>query len=254
MSTIISCRTGVFGGVETALEYLPKAGIFHAEAPLPADNDYSGLAELAARNGVNIASVSAQLNVGSEEGLRTFRDVVDGLQSIRVPRAFVSAKTGEDQPRSAVIERLSQLAEYAYERNVTICMETHPPLGTNGAIARRTLEDVGHPGMRFNFDTANIYYYNEGTDTITELKKVSEYVGSVHLKDTDGGFKSPHFPPLGQGVVDFASVFEILTGEGFSGPYTLEVEGANVQGLDTQGRMQFLRDCMSFLRALEVVR
>jgi sugar phosphate isomerase/epimerase len=133
-------------------------------------------------------------------------------------------------------------------------METHPPLGENGDKAKKTLDAVDHPGLRFNFDTANVYYYNEGTDTITELKKVAQYVASVHLKDTDGGFKSPNFPPLGQGIVDFKGVFDVLRDVNFEGPYTLEIEGANVSGLDAQGRLEFLRTCVAFLHDMGAVK
>ncbi len=178
-----------------------------------------------------------------------FLKVIDGAGDIGVRRIFASIKGGPDTPRETIVSRLRQTAEYARERDVVVCMETHPPFAENAEKAMATLDEVDHPGLRFNFDTANVYYYNEGTDTINELKQCAHGVASVHLKDTDGGFHSPNFPPIGQGVVDFAGVFEILGATGFSGPYTLEIEGANVQGLDMDGRMDFLRQCVEYLKA-----
>jgi sugar phosphate isomerase/epimerase len=78
-------------------------------------------------------------------------------------------------------------------------------------------------------------------------------VGSVHLKDTDGGFHSPNFPRIGTGVVDFPGVFEILGRQKFTGPYTLELEGPIVSALDVPGRVGFLRDCMAYLRSIKAI-
>ncbi len=70
-----------------------------------------------------------------------------------------------------------------------------------------------------------MYYYNKGIDVLAELDLVLPYVGSVHLKETNGKFKTWFFPALGEGIVNFPKVVEKLSGAGFHGPYTLEIEG-----------------------------
>ncbi|MBN2448784.1 MAG: sugar phosphate isomerase/epimerase [Lentisphaeria bacterium] len=250
METIISCRTGVFGSVENACRVLPTAGVRHAEVPPPRDGDYAALGRVAADHGITIASLATPLDLQSDTTVEAFLRVLDGAAQLGVGRTFVSAKAGADTPREQVVRRLQRLAEAAAQRGVTMCMETHPPLGTNGDTALRTLSEVDRPGLRFNFDTANIYYYNEGTDTVSELRKVAHLVGSVHIKDTDGGFRSGRFPPLGQGVVDFPGVFRLLGRVGFRGPYTLEIEGNLVSPLDAAGRLAFLVSCMEYLRRI----
>jgi len=250
MSNVISCRIGVLGSADTAFARFPDAGMLHAEVPPPADGDYDAIAAKARANGVTIATLATQLNLETDETTQGFRSVIDGASRIGVPKIFISAKAGDDVPRAVAIARLRNTAAYAAARGVTICMETHPPFGTNGDVARATLTEVDHTGLRFNFDTANVYYYNEGTDTIAELRKVTDLVAAVHLKDTDGGFRSGNFPPVGQGVVDFPSVFEMLGKQDFTGPYTLEIEGALVRELDEEGRVQFLRDCVDYLRSI----
>ncbi len=247
MGNLISCRTGVFDTLEAAFENFPKAGVYHAEAPPAPGGDYPAMARLAGAHGVTIATIATHVVLDSEDTAAALRPVIDGAQSIGVPKLFVSAQAAAQVPWELVIARLRQAAEYAFQRQVIICMETHPPFGANGDMARKTLTSVDHPGLRFNFDTANIYYYNKGTDTVTELEKVADLVASVHLKDTDGGFQSPIFPPIGAGIVDFRSVFRILAKVGFSGPYTLEIEGDNVTKLDAAGRQEFLRACVDYL-------
>ncbi|MBT3377670.1 MAG: sugar phosphate isomerase/epimerase [Lentisphaerae bacterium] len=253
MANVIACRTGMFGSAEAAFERFPEAGILNAEAPPPGDGDYAGLAASAAAAGVTISTLSTGLPLDTDETAAAFNAVIDGAAAIGVSKVFVSAKAGEDVPRDAVLSRFRVTADYAAAQGVVICMETHPPFGTNGDLAKATIEAVGSPGLRFNFDTANVYYYNENTDTISELKKAADLVAAVHIKDTDGGFKSGNFPEVGTGVVDFPGVFELLGGLGFEGPYTLEVEGALVKDLDHDQRLVFLRRCMDYLDSIGAV-
>jgi len=75
-------------------------------------------------------------------------------------------------------------------------------------------------------DTGNVYYYERGhrqrrrTGKAHRLRRVA-----VHLKETNGGFKTWHFPALGQGIVDFPGIFRLLAARGFHGPFTMEIEG-----------------------------
>jgi sugar phosphate isomerase/epimerase len=253
MAAMISCRTGMFGDLETAFEQFPKADMFYAECPPAPGGDYPAMAALAKAHGVTIASLATGLHLDTDEQAAAFRPVIDGAAEIGVPKIFVSAKASEAGKFEEALGRLGELAKYAAGKGVTICMETHPPFAENGDKARLVIESIGSAGLRFNFDTANIYYYNENCDSVAEVKKVADLVGSVHLKDTDGGYKSPNFPPVGQGIVDFPAIFEVLAAVGFQGPYTLEIEGAHVSKLDTAGRLQFLKDCVAYLRSVGVM-
>ncbi len=250
MSNIISCRTGVFGDIGEAFQRFARAGVRFAETPPAPEGDYAGMAAKARAAGVAIATISTQLNVGTDEQAAALEPVIDGAASIGVAKIFISIKPGEDTPPADSYARMRRISEYAAARGVSLCMETHPPFGTNGDVARQTIEAVNHPAFRYNFDTANIYYYNEGTDSVTELKKAAPYVGSVHLKDTDGGYHSGYFPELGQGVVDFPEVFRILGAQGFLGPYTMELEGNCLGPLAPEERQAFLERCVAYLRSI----
>ena len=72
-------------------------------------------------------------------------------------------------------------------------------------------------------------------------------MASVHILVTKGGYHSNHLPVFGDGIVDFPPVFEIRGGEGFEGPYTMELEGPAVQGLTPTERIGFLRECVEYL-------
>ena len=166
---------------------------------------------------------------------------------------FVSVKASDETPRAEAIAVLRDLAQDAVDLGVVICMETHPPFGTNAAVAQETIEAVGSAGLRYNFDTANVYYYNQNVDSVGQLAAIVDLVAALHIKDTDGGYHSPNFPEVGTGVVDFPGVFGLLQEAGFTGPCALEVEGGHVKDVDSAGRLAFLKRCVAHLDAIGVL-
>ncbi len=142
---------------------------------------------------------------------------------------FVVAAGGEIENEDdwpTLVNHMRQIGDRAQELGMIYCCETHPGTCQNADRMLEFLERVDHPSIRINFDTGNIFYYNEGLDLLEEMKKVSEFIEHVHLKDTNGKFKDWHFPALGAaGHVDFAAVLEFLKGIQFDGPCSLELEG-----------------------------
>ena len=250
MSNTISCRIGVYQDHEEAYRLLSEAGVDAIEAGPPAGGDYAALKASAEAEGLAVATIATGVKLGAADSVAALREAMEGAASIGTPKMFVSIGSAEGNPHEESMAELAQLCDEATELGVTLSMETHPPYGTNADLAVATIAEVGRPGLGYNFDTANIYYYNEGTDSVTELKKCLDHVPSVHLKDTDGLPQSANFPVLGQGVVDFPEVFRLLGERGFTGPYTLEIEGEVVSGKDLEGRHQIVVDCMEHLRSI----
>mgnify|MGYP001170525510 CR=1 FL=1 len=115
--------------------------------------------------------------------------------------------------------------------------------------AGRILNSALDAGINF-FDTANVYYYNEGVDVVEELRQIARYVAAVHLKDTNGGFKTWHFPALGDGVVDFPSLFEVLEAVSYQGPLTLEIEGIEGETLTEEIARTRVEQSLAYLDRL----
>jgi sugar phosphate isomerase/epimerase len=116
------------------------------------------------------------------------------------------------------------------------------------------MELVGSPGVGYNYDTANVFYYNpKGVDGLAELRKAAKYVTSVHLKESAKGEPETFdFPVLGTGIVKFSDVFRILEENGFHGPCTLELEGPLVDGLPVPERSKKVKACLDYLRSIGV--
>lgn len=217
MKNVLSSRTGSY-------EVLQRLGIEGVEIGPPAPKKADELKAELSKYGLTAMSVSGGIDVANEDGIEKFDTLLNGAVNMGAKIIFVSAKASDDIPREVTYERLRKIGDKAAAHGITVCIETHPILCHNGDVALKTMEGTNHDNIRLNFDTANIYYYNENVDAVEELKKVAKYVGSVHIKDTDGTPKSFVFPPLGDGVVDFPEVFRILNELGFHGPFTFELE------------------------------
>ena len=217
MKNVLSSRTGSY-------DVLQKLGVKGVEIGPPKPEDVDSLKAELSKHDLAALSIGGNLDLVKEDGIDKFDTLLNGAVNMGAKIIFVSAHASEDIPREITYERLRKIGDKAAAHGVTVCMETHPILCHNGDEALKTMKGVDHPNIRLNFDTANIYYYNENIDTVVELKKVAKYVGAVHLKDTDGKPRSFNFPPLGEGIVDFPEVFRILNEIGFHGPFTFELE------------------------------
>jgi sugar phosphate isomerase/epimerase len=248
MQNIISCRPSSYGKyIDKAYEHLAKMGIRHIEMPMPRLEEVEGLLEKICRCGLSVASIDAPCNIHSENISEEFKLPVELAKQVGAKRIFISVHTGET-PKEIVYQRLRMVGDIAAEADVIVMLETHPDLVTNGDVGLQTMRMVDHPNVRINFDTANIYYYNEAVDGIEEMKKILEYIEGIHLKDTNGQLQTWYFPTLGQGIVDFRRVRELLYSRGFYGPFTIEIEGIKGESLTLEQTLERMEKSVKHLK------
>lgn len=247
MANKISCREGVYGGWEQAASYLPKAGIQYVEVQVREAAELKKVADGYRAKGVTPLTIAGGVNLDDAAAIEKVKAACEAAKQVGIHHYFLSAH-GAD--RAASMAKLRDLGVHAAKCGVTICLETHPPFCLNAAEMLKTMSEVNHPNVRINFDTANVFYYNQNIDSADEIEKVAKYVASVHLKDTDGGFKSGNFPVFGEGVVQFKRIFKTLHGVGFDGPLTMELEGDLMKGLDADGRHGKVVACMKYLKSI----
>lgn len=230
--------------------HLPTIGIHHVEVNVPKDAaEQTQLAQNVKANKLHVSSMQGTFDVTSPQVKEQMQRQLEVCRLFACQRLFLSVKAGET-PRELVWDRLRQLGDLAARHDVIAVLETHPDLITNGSIARATMQAVDHPHVRVNFDTANVYYYNHDVTTMSELEQVIDYVAAIHLKDTNGKFHDHEFPGLGDGVVDFPAVFAAMGARGFTGPYTMELEGGFMAQFDEPQVQQFITGCVMYLRKI----
>lgn len=246
----LSCRIPSYRDYESiALEHIASLGMQWVEARCPAPEDVAARVDELNQHNLRAATLQGRIDLTKDNIAEQLAPQLSAFASFDCQRLLI-ATPPLDIPFDVQAERLRIAAECATEVGVTILLETHPNLATNGEDSLRTLAAVDHPALKINFDPANIYFYNEGRDAVRELEQIAPHVGGVHLKDTNGAFKTWHFPALGRGIVDFKGILRVLDEAGYDGPYTLEIEG--IEGEQTSERLKTSRvaESVGFLRGL----
>lgn len=247
---IIAVNIGSYGRFSAgAYAHLENIGIRHVEIAVPPADQVETVQRELQNHGLSATSLNCPCDLAQEA--ETLRAHLEVGRALGVPIFFISAKAGE-LPKPEAYRRLRARAELAEEYGITLSLETHPDLGENAGEARATLHAVGHPRLRWNLDTANLYYYNHNIDAVEQATRGADLIASVHLKDTNGAHACWWFPTLGEGVVDFAGVGRALAARGFHGPYTLELEGIQGETLDEAATQERVARSVAHLKAIRL--
>lgn len=246
----IAVNIGSYGKFrDGAFAHLESIGIRYVEIPVPTPDQLDTVRRRLRDHGLetltlncpcdltqDAAALRERFEVGREMGIRTF---------------FISGKTG-DLPKPEAYVRLRERVEMAADYGITLSLETHQPLGENATEARATLHAVDHPNLRWNLDTANLYYYNKNIDAVEQTQRGIDLIHTVHLKDTNGGYGAWFFPPLGGGVVDFPAVFGLMNQRGFYGPFSMELEGIQGRERDEAAVRAEVAQSLAYLKRIGV--
>ncbi|MGW8179893.1 MAG: sugar phosphate isomerase/epimerase family protein [bacterium] len=246
----LACRINSYGPFQDAAwSHLPEIGIKYIFLNIPAADEVSGVKQRLSESGLTVVVLRGDADLSQESSVQELEAQLAICQEMDVKYMFLSPKR-HGAPKEQIYSRLRAVGDIADTYDVTIVLETHPDLGTNGEVHLETMRQINHPRIRVNFDTGNIHYYNRGTDAPTELEKVLDYVATVEIKDHNGVYEDWNFPTLGQGVVDIPGVLEILWKSGYDGPITIEIEGIKGIEWDEETTKQAIKDSVMYLRSL----
>jgi len=252
MANVLSYRIGHPAKPQLALDRVKALGIPAVEINLGPDEDAEPIRQLLADKGLRAATLTAPCPLADAKLFDIFENYCSKAATLGCSGIFTSVHAGT-MPLPEAYERLRKIGDIGARHHVKIGMETHPDLCENGSKAAASMTAVGHPWVGINYDTANVYYYNHGINTVEEVAKEAKHVVSVHLKDTTGGYHDGNFPDFGKGVVDFAGVFKVLNDIGFTGPFTMELEGEWTTSADPAEQEAHVRACVEHLRGLGLV-
>lgn len=267
---LLEVFTNCYGryGAAAAIQLVPDLGLSHIELAMrghggqvvvPTDvvagEDMGPEREAQLRRSLQEHGVQAITGNGGDNmrdpaGVARFKARLDLAQRLGMRLVIGSGGEATEEDRPTLIATLREIGDYAAARDLTVCLETHPGITSNAAQMLRTMQELQHPAVKLNFDTANILYYNAGADVLAELRTVMSYVGHVHLKDSRGRLHDWYFPALGDGgAVDFAAVGRILNDIGFFGPFSIELEGIQDEPeLTLEQRQERLQRSVDHLR------
>ncbi|MBN1298513.1 MAG: sugar phosphate isomerase/epimerase [Actinobacteria bacterium] len=174
-------------------------------------------------HGLQLQCLAGHTRLMKENGVENFKKFLDfaGLSGVK----YVTTDTGEvksDEDKKKFYSDIRELGDYAKEKGITICLEMHGEWCNTGKIGAEIIKAANHSNVKLNYDTGNVTFYGN-VRAEDDLQNAIPYMGYIHLKDNGSGkFKDWDFPALGDGVMDFEKIFEIL--KNFDGPGSVEIE------------------------------
>jgi len=234
---------------DTAWEQLEQIGVKHVFLSVPPADEADEVMARMNKHGLTAPVVRGQADLSSDTFAHELEPQLATAKKMGAKYMFLSAKRG-DSPKEDAYRRLREAGDKAGEYGIVLVLETHPDLGTNGAVQVETMKAVNHPNVRVNFDTANITYYNENTSAQDELAKSIDYVATVEFKDHSGLKETWDFPVAGRGMVDFRAIVDLLKENGYAGPVTIEFEGTEGVKLNKEETLKAIADSVAYVRTL----
>jgi sugar phosphate isomerase/epimerase len=171
-------------------------------------------------------------------GLKDGVDVANQLETpvLRVFSGNAKPDYTLEQGLGWIVDGLSQGAEYAAARGVTLALENHGLMAGRSDQVRGIIETVNSPALRANLDTGNFLLVNQ--DPTAAARELAGLVALVHLKDfrkatpadTEHVYKGRDGAAftgsvVGEGQVDLKAITDILRQAGYTGWLSLEFEG-----------------------------
>ena len=165
--------------------------------------------------------------------------------------------TDTTDPRwNVFVDSTGQIAQYGESVGACLAIETGPE---PPKVLKRLIEDIGSPGLRVNYDPANLILWpvrlfaqrGEQYDRqqawaefqpMEGVKVLGKYIAHTHAKDAlvreDGTRREV---PLGSGWVDWPVYVQSLMDEGYDGYYAIERETGDDPVGDITRAVEFLK-------------
>lgn len=205
---------------------------------------------------------------GAEAGRQ--RAIIDAVAALgghtcRVLSGQRQPGVGREEGIAWVVEAIRELLPHAEERGIVLVMENHykdgywkyPEFAQARDIYLEIIDQIDSPWLGVNYDPSNALI--AGDDPIELLEAVKHRIVTVHASDRslEGGtledLRRMDADPMagyapfvkhgvvGQGLIDYDRMFEILASAGFSGWISIE------DGQDSALGMEHLRESAVFL-------
>ncbi len=246
----LALRAASYGKYDAvAWTHMPSIGLHYVFLPVPAADQVGAVVAKLKENKLTPLVLRGNTDLSKDSCVDELAAQAGICEKMGVKYMFLSAKCNGAE-KSVVYERLRHAGEAAKQHGVTISLETHPELCTNGDVQLETMKAINHPNVRINFDTGNITFYNKNTTAAAELKKIIDYVATVEIKDHNAEFESWNFPTLGTGKVDFPAIFGILKEHKYRGPVTIEFEGVKGVELTEEQTKKAIADSVAYVKSI----
>ena len=205
------------------------------------------LLTLIKKNGLEISmfTSSAYFSAVNEEELqkqiaRIHQDIdfssFFGVRVLNLTGGALSENISQAEVLDSITRGIKESLDYAQKRGIIVAIEDHPQVTSKIENLLHLLGSVNDQRLKVNFDTANPL---EAGDNGVELAKaINGRIANVHASDRNKDFE---YTTIGEGAVDFPSIFKILKNSGYDGWISLEAGGKKSKEAIKKG-ITFIRE------------
>jgi sugar phosphate isomerase/epimerase len=144
----IACNLNSYGPYRnSAFEHLSKIGLTNVEIFCPTPEDASDIRDNLEQYGLTATSMIIKCAIGETDAAEQFAQSLDVVSSFAVPIVFTSIKAGETD-RTLVYDRLRQIGDYYYNRDITATGELEKVIDYVAAVH---LKDTNGEFQTWNF-------------------------------------------------------------------------------------------------------
>ncbi|WP_446226167.1 TIM barrel protein [Nocardia sp. IBHARD005] len=196
---------------------------------------------------LSILSHEADFGAGEAAALAVLRRQIEHCAALGVA-VLVDVGCGDPDEFDAYFRLMGAGARYAADHGVTIAVKPHGGLTRTVADTVRAVERVGHHAFGVCLDPGMLVHH-AGDAALDDLPALAPYVVAVGVRDYPGrgrarpdtGHDAPGVPRAitpGDGIVDFAALYQELDRHGFTGPSAVEslTPGVESGAVDAQAR------------------
>lgn len=240
MKRIIGVNSNCYHGfsIYQALDGISRAGFRYVELtatkgwtehvfPDMKFQDLISVKDKLRENGLTAFAVSGHCNLMDLDRIQDF------ILNIQLAAFFgceyIISSIGEahlaDQKQASMQEvahHIKALNPYLEEYNLKLGLEVHGEHGSGHSL-KEIVDLIDLPRVMMNYDTANAIYYGN-VDLQQDISSCVDQIGFMHIKDKAGANQEWNFPALGQGFVDFPSIFQTLSNAENDCPLSIEIE------------------------------
>lgn len=222
----ISVSTALFDGypMEQAIEEIGLAGARSVEPAFIrgyVEFDESAFSDVSAARmrdilqaaGLPALAVSAHLDLGLPEAFEMLARRVRYAAAIRARLLVTNA--GSAAMRDRIFDVLARIIPVCEQAGIVLALE-NPGHGTgdilgDGRMGAALLARFASPSIQMNYDAGNIFTYSrERVSPDADFAFVGDRVAHLHVKDVAASADGWRFTAIGEGVIDYPSLWPLL--------------------------------------------
>ena len=227
-----------YHAIDISLELEPPFNPVPAPHMSPYDNKSKRklIMNSANKSGIAIATLNAHTNICARDShsrltnIKFLEGALELAADLEVP-IVVTSGGGKDAYGYEkwffewAIDTLRNVLQTAEKLGIKLAIEAGSPPGCliyNIETMHKLLNSDGLESLRVLFDPA--HYFIRGDSPIDAFKAFYDRIVHMHAKDATGNPENIVFPPLGEGEIDFDTLFDEMSSLGYDGYIAAEYE------------------------------